>query len=332
MAHILSEGFDWAANSSDLAVRWNAGTGGSPSTTTAFGTGRSWIPSGTPIIDLGVNYSEIFGSVRVRCDGTDRAFLYFYDGGTQQVSLRIDTATGTTSLRRGNQDGTTIGSVYGPISAFWQSWQFRIVFHNTTGVFELRRNGATTNMISLSGQNTRSTANNYFNRFGFACTNTCYIDDIWLNDTTGASNNSWCGDIRVITQVPTGAGSSTQFTPSTGSNWQCVDDMPNNGETDYVQSSTVGHKDLYAMSALGSTAGTIRGVNVFGMVKKMDAGARTAGIRHVSGATESTLVSSDALSSSYMLMSSHQALDPNTGLAWTQSGVESQQIGPIVVA
>lgn len=45
------------------------------------------------------------------------------------------------------------------------------------------------------------------------------------------------------------AHTHTDFTPSTGANYQCVDEVPPN-TTDYVSSGTVGHIDTYAFGDL----------------------------------------------------------------------------------
>src|SRR3989304_495806 len=60
------------------------------------------------------------------------------------------------------------------------------------------------------------------------------IDDLALNDTTGGVDDSWCGDGKIILQTPNGAGDNTGLTPSAGSNYECVDEFPNDGDTTYV--------------------------------------------------------------------------------------------------
>jgi hypothetical protein len=52
------------------------------------------------------------------------------------------------------------------------------------------------------------------------------------------------------------AGDVTQLTPSAGSNYQCVDDVPYN-TTDYTSSDTVDQYDLYNLSASGMIAGEV---------------------------------------------------------------------------
>jgi hypothetical protein len=252
------------------------------------------------------------------------------DGTTSQVVFERS-MDGRFYVQRG---GTVLTSVLDDGNfQTWASYQFRVVIHNTAGIIQVRKNGSTTNLIDLTGANTRASANSYANKLQLYNNNGAYHDDIWLNDTTGTLNNSWPGDVRIITQFPSGAGTSTQFTPSTGSNWQCVDEAPLNGDTDYVSSSTVGHKDLYTVAALGVTPTSIKCVSPFALVKKADAGAREVGVRHLSGATEQTVASHSGLTSStYQYVGGALETDPNTSAAWTLANVNAQQVGPVIVA
>jgi hypothetical protein len=71
------------------------------------------------------------------------------------------------------------------------------------------------------------------------------VDDFYLADSSGASNNDFLGDIRIDAIHPNGAGNYSQFTPSAGSNYQCVDEVGAD-ESDYVEAAVDGYKDSYA--------------------------------------------------------------------------------------
>lgn len=80
-----------------------------------------------------------------------------------------------------------------------------------------------------------------------------WFDDIVVwddsgSDFTGASGGSGGANWRIQTLLPQSAGDSTQFTPSSGSNFAAVDDpfsSAADGDSTYVQSGTSGHVDLY---------------------------------------------------------------------------------------
>jgi hypothetical protein len=61
-------------------------------------------------------------------------------------------------------------------------------------------------------------------------------------------NSARLGNQFQVAVVPTGAGSTTQLTPSTGANWENVDEVPPNS-SDYNTASTADHIDTYANNA-----------------------------------------------------------------------------------
>ena len=69
-----------------------------------------------------------------------------------------------------------------------------------------------------------------------------YLDDIYVADSSGTFNNDLLGDIRIDNVHPNGAGNYTQFTPSAGANYECVDDNPYDA-ANYVSHITLGEKD-----------------------------------------------------------------------------------------
>lgn len=73
-------------------------------------------------------------------------------------------------------------------------------------------------------------------------------DDIAINDTNGDVNNSWCEDGSVL-DMPVTSATTTQFTPSSGSNIENINSGTVNDET-YNSSQTVGHVDLYKVKDL----------------------------------------------------------------------------------
>ena len=73
-------------------------------------------------------------------------------------------------------------------------------------------------------------------------------DDIAVNDTNGDVNNSWCEDGSVL-DMPVTSATTTQFTPSSGSNIENINSAITNDET-YNSSQTVGHVDLYKVKDL----------------------------------------------------------------------------------
>jgi hypothetical protein len=82
-----------------------------------------------------------------------------------------------------------------------------------------------------------------------------WIDDVIFDDST------WVGPSSIQGLVPTGAGATTQFDPSTGSNYACVDEVPAS-DTDYIYTNTANDVDTYACGNLTGTINSVKAVQV----------------------------------------------------------------------
>lgn len=252
-----------------------------------------------------------------------------YDGATLQADLRLN-PDGTVSVTR---NGTVLGApsvATIPLSTYvYLEW--RVTIHNSTGSTEVRLNG--TSILALTAQDTQNTANATANmlRLGSIGTadhiGTQNLDDVYICDGTGAApHNTFLGDCRVDTLLPTADGTAQQWTPSTpGTHYTLVDEAAPN-TTDYVSSSTVGQRDTYGMQDLTAATGTIYGVQLSLAALKSDAGARSIKPLVLSGASEA-LATATALSTSQTYTRHVQVTDPATAAAWTEAGVNAAQAG-----
>jgi hypothetical protein len=230
---------------------------------------------------------------------------------------------------RGTEIGTLLGTTSGASipPGFWFYVELVVKIADTGGTIDLYING--TNVLSLSSQDTRNGGNASADRVKWVSSSSepCQYDDIYILDDTGSVNNARLGSQKVIGSLPAGAGSSTQFTPSAGSNYQCVDDNPHNGDTDYVESGTSGHKDLYDYASIGTLAG-IKGVQINTVARETDGAPFSLYQTVKSGGTNSD-GSSVAISGQTFKTITPRLLetDPDTSSAWTDSGVDAAEFG-----
>jgi hypothetical protein len=139
----------------------------------------------------------------------------------------------------------------------WYYIEVKFRIHDTLGVGQMRINEQL--VYSYSGDSL--TATNVFPPYDISYCQfglpgnyqeTLYsmeLDDIYIADTSGSENNDFLGDIRIDTIHPNGAGNYTQLTPSTGSNYQCVDEVAID-ESDYVEGANAGDKDSYSYQSV----------------------------------------------------------------------------------
>lgn len=262
-----------------------------------------------------------------------RGLFSFLEGGTKHVDLRTDNSGKLMVSRNGTQIGST-GATTLSLNT-WYYIEFKATIHDTTGSFEVRINEVVENMGTTTGLDTRNGGTGYIDHVIFgndiqSLSNFWYGDDFYALDTQTVDpdqpNNTYLGDIAVRTLLPSGAGNTTQMTPSTGSNYACVDEAAPD-TTDYVSETTTGEKDTYAMGDLPSAASSVKAVKGLIYMAKQDAGARTARLVVRSSGTDYES-DSKTVSDSYAYGQYIWETDPATGGAWATSQPNNIEFGP----
>jgi hypothetical protein len=190
--------------------------------------------------------------------------------------------------------------------------------------------------IQVTGVQTRFTIFTPFGHVGFGagannggwnCTS--YYDDFIVWDNTGSSFNTFpIGQKRIYSGDPTGAGDSSQFTPSTGSNYAAASQAWSDATvgTNSLTALAASETDLYLANVLkGATPSEIDAVLVNAYANNPGAGARSLinvlkskGVV-VPGRTNQLLST---------LKTYQQVFYQDSGSsAWTPTTVNSMQIG-----
>jgi len=255
------------------------------------------------------------------------AMCSFSDAGTRQIGLWISSDLSTIAWDR---NGTNLVSIAYPFSAaLWYYIEAKVVFSSTVGRIITKINNV--EVDDTSSLDTANTANNYGTAFVLGSTSTGtydqdrYFDDVYVCDTVGSYCNDFLNDRWIETIYPTGAGTTTQWSPSAGANWDCVEEHPPT-TTEYVETGVLNEIDTYACGNLTSTSGDVAAV-----VINHHSAKTTAGSRKVSGAiysdTDSDVGTENDLSTTYHNYQSVSYLDPHTAAAWTIAGVNAAEFG-----
>jgi hypothetical protein len=152
-------------------------------------------------------------------------------------------------------------------------------------------------------------------------------DNVVVNDTSGTTNNSWPGQVRLIRLAPRSPGDQTQLTRTgydLGSNFAQVRDNDGNATTGIE--GNLNDTDLYRVDQLAiPTASTINVIIVQTIGKSTSGTGKIApvvksGTSQAQGA-DITLATAGTLNQ-YVLPT-----DPATGTAWTANAINNMQVG-----
>jgi hypothetical protein len=263
----------------------------------------------------------------------------FLDGATLQVAIKIN-LDGSISAYR--SDTTLLGTSGGGlvVANAWNYYEVKAVINGSspaTGVVQVRLNGVTSPVLDLSSQNTKASANAYANGIVIGSYynrdtdtgETAYFDDLYIDYDTDAAFRGDCG---VFTLLPNGAGTYSEFTPSSGANWQCVDETDPN-ETDYVSEGTPNKRDTYVHPSLsvGPDGATIHVVAVSPCAAKAMPGVAEIAPMVRSGSTDSVGATHVPVAGSYLYQTEMWETDPATAIAWTVNGVNAMEFGQKVI-
>jgi len=160
-----------------------------------------------------------------------------------------------------------------------------------------------------------------------ATSNTTYIDTICVNDTSGSTDNSWPGVVRMKLLIPAGPGTYVNnWSRNTGAtNWQAVDEVPNDGDTTYLYTTTANVYESFSMTDPGLTNVNYQALITSSITKKDSGTVQLAvGIVDDDNATN-YYVANSALGTAYGIVEGRLTRDPSSGSAWNAAGIGATQ-------
>jgi hypothetical protein len=276
-------------------------------------------------------------AIKVSAFPSGGAIFQLIDAGTTQIELRLNT-NGTLKVTKNN--GTALGTTTTAIAvSTWTHVEWLTTINNSTGTTQIWINGVSA--LNLTSQNTRNTANNSADQVILGSfvnnstgTTTVDLDDIIVYD--GQSNDaqgnpdihSQIGDCSLTWLLPTGAGTNTAWTASSGSNYACTNEATPDGDTSYVSSSTTNQIDTYATADLGAGVNTVKSVMLMHYSRKDDSGSRSiAGAIRTNSANFVGNTISLGNSYAYTVAGAWGQNPSGTPAAWTPADVNNIEIG-----
>lgn len=323
MTRLFTEGFE----AGDV-LAWDSATGSSSTSPVRIGgrAGRTNNQSFPKVVTAGTEFYV-------------RSAVYLESGGVMNITW-LNSGTTLGSVRQFNHaDGqrldlyTGTATLVASTTRYWSTgvWiviEIHVKLADSGGIIELKADNV---LVASFYGDTKPGADTTINKFSFGSSSFTNFDDIAINDTNGGSDNSWCGDAHIYALTPNGNGTTNNFTGSDGNstdNYLLVDEIPYNSDTDYVQSATSTHKDLYAFTNLPSlpSGSVISRVIVETRARELTADGQAIKVGVKSGATESWS-SNITLTTAYARQSVEFINDPATSAAWTESAVNALEAG-----
>ena len=254
---------------------------------------------------------------------SDQPVIVYHDAGSWQMELRI-TPTGELRLTR-NTTPVAVTSGLGLSINTYHHIGLMVTVHDTAGIYEVRVNGV--QKLFATGTDTKNTANAYVTDvrlYGYLGVNgTVDYDDLII------ASDGFSGDCAVKAIFPQGAGNYSQWSPSAGLGYQCVDETLVNGDTDYVISATPGQRNSYDFATIGG--GLVKAVQQVSTMRKDDAGARNAKQFVRAGGTDYD-GANIVVAGSYVMQRQVLTTNPATGAAWTNAGLDAAEFGTLMVS
>lgn len=249
-------------------------------------------------------------------NSSNRALLQFLNADTLQMGIRFN-SNGVLGVYRNT---TLLGStdINHHFVNQWNYYEFKIKFHTTEGYIIIKRDEI--EILSLTNINTSASATNYCDGFGFYGFGDYYIDDLYIDDA------NFNGDIKVVTIYPTGEGANTQWTPSAGNNYACVDEATINSDTDYIKTLTVDAIDTFVYGDLPSTGEEIKGVQI-NMTARMDDSGLNKIASVVRPTTTNIIGSTIDLTQLYVTHCQMYNINPETNQPWTIEDINNCEFG-----
>jgi hypothetical protein len=263
MALLMVDSFDYYTS---VAAIWPLNTSGNGSLGAygRFSTNGLRMPGSRwcQMRSLPSNMSTVYAGVAAKYseDNVEMAPLLFWDTVNNVQVMIVIAYSGNIKVYRGWGDAllaTSTALVPTPLK-IWHYYEAKVVFSQTVGQVIVRVDGI--EFINTSANlDTCKSSNVYANIVGLnhSYTNnqgmSCDYDDFYLDDS------QFHGDCQVIFRAPTGAGNYTQFDPSAGNNWDCVEENPPS-TSEYVSNSVLNEIDTYAIADISPSSGTVKAV------------------------------------------------------------------------
>jgi hypothetical protein len=202
----------------------------------------------------------------------------------------------------------------------WMYIEVRCKIHDTAGEVEIRINEQPG--VNLTGLDTK-VGTDYIARLKLGNTlggGSNHFDDLYIDDA------QFHGNCRVRAFMPDSDGTYSQWTRSAGAaDYEAVDEIITNEDTDYIKSGTLNHKSSFGITT--GDIGVVKGIQLLHHVKAAAGGIRRLRPLIRSGGADYEGPPSGVISADYRYFLHTLATDPQDGQPWNQTKLEAAEFG-----
>ncbi len=269
--------------------------------------------------------------------GNNDTFFGVYTGGRDNLTFRIN-QTGTVSAYRDDATFLEESPVLFFVNQGWMYLEIKWRIHDSLGTWEFKIDGST--VWTASTYDTKVFAGNFYwdgvqIELSALAVNT-HLDDLYILDGSGSVNNDYLGDTVVEFLNPDADGTTSTFTPSSGTDHSALVDEAQSmtapiDETDHLEGDTTGEKSLFTYENLAilDTASLIHGVQVSTWRRITAEQPLGLGIVARENVTESRVdhtVRHDQTDDMFTDQTVFEQ-NPDTTAAWTPAEIDSAEFG-----
>ena len=258
--------------------------------------------------------------------GSDRDQIRILNNVGTEIAIFTITPAGELEITSGGQTKTTASSIWTPT----QYNYYELKYTKGTGAnsfCELRKDGIALLTINTGTATTQASSIEVLEKDTLSWSGS--MDDLYVLNGLGTTNNDYLGDVRVDTHYAIDDGADTDFVPFVaGTNFAMVDEVLTDSDTTFVEAGSINARDLNGVTV--ATLGTqIHAVQQVIDNRKTDAGTVTVDVisEKPAGTGEKINANAQAVSDNYQMAIAVLETDPDDSTTWTDAKLNAQEFG-----
>lgn len=151
------------------------------------------------------------------------------------------------------------------------------------------------------------------------------VDSTYVFDTSGSHCNAPVGPAISVPMIPNGVGQNSQWTPNgAGAGWECISEIPPDGDTTYISDNTPGDEESTTLSPPSGISGVYAVSVISDQRQDTSGGGRTIQLGLGNGTTRS-YGSAWGLGTTYKMNTTAFSSNPFTSAAWLLADMSTLQ-------